>query len=76
MGPVEEFAPLLRQDAIRQGLALATFVVLLIDGAEGLANMGRLCFPTALQIVDFYHAMAALAGVARTKVRRKQSRTR
>jgi hypothetical protein len=26
-------------------------------GAEGLANMGRLCFPTALQIVDFYHAM-------------------
>jgi hypothetical protein len=57
MGPIEEFGPLLRQEAIRRGLALATFVVLLIDGAEGLANMGRLCFPTALQIVDFYHAM-------------------
>jgi Uncharacterised protein family (UPF0236) len=57
LGPIEEFGPLLRQEAIRRGLALATFVVLLIDGAEGLANMGRLCFPTALQIVDFYHAM-------------------
>jgi hypothetical protein len=57
MGPVEEFGPLLRQEAIRRGLALATFVVLLIDGAEGLANMGRLCFPSALQIVDFYHAL-------------------
>ncbi len=57
MGPIEEFGPLLRQEAIRRGLALATFVVLLIDGAEGLANMGRLCFSTALQIVDFYHAM-------------------
>ena len=57
MGPVEEFGPLLRQEAIRRGLALAVFVVLLIDGAESLANMGRLCFPSALQIVDFYHAM-------------------
>jgi hypothetical protein len=57
MGPVEEFGPLLRQDAIRRGLALATFVVLLIDGAEGLAHMGRLSFPNALQIVDFYHAL-------------------
>ena len=56
LGPVEEFGLLLRQEAIRRGLALATFVVLLIDGAEGLANMGRLCFPGALQIVDFYHA--------------------
>jgi hypothetical protein len=56
-GPIEEFGPCLRQDAIRRGLALAMQVVLLIDGAEGLANMGRLCFPTATQIVDFYHAM-------------------
>jgi uncharacterized protein UPF0236 len=54
---IEEFGPCLRQDAIRRGLALAMQVVLLIDGAEGLANMGRLCFPTATQIVDFYHAM-------------------
>jgi hypothetical protein len=56
-GPIEEFGPLLRQEAIRRGLALALQVVLLIDGAAGLANMGRLCFPTAIQIVDFFHAM-------------------
>lgn len=56
-GPIEEFGPCLRQDALRRGLALALQVVLLIDGAEGLANMGRLCFPGATQIVDFYHAL-------------------
>jgi len=57
LGPTEEFGPLLRQEAIRRGLFLAAVVVLLIDGATGLANMGRLCFPTAIQIVDFYHAL-------------------
>jgi hypothetical protein len=56
-GPIEEFGPLLRQEAIRRGLALALQVVLLIDGAAGLANMGRLCFPGVIQIVDFYHAL-------------------
>jgi hypothetical protein len=56
-GAIDEFGPLLRQEAIRRGLPLALQVVLLIDGAAGLANMGRLCFSTAIQIVDFYHAM-------------------
>ena len=54
---IDEFGPALRQEAIRRGLALALQVVLLIDGATGLANMGRLCFPTAIQIVDFFHAL-------------------
>jgi hypothetical protein len=54
---IDEFGPLLRQEAIRRGLSLAMQVVLLIDGAASLANMGRLCFPTAIQIVDFYHAL-------------------
>ena len=62
-GSIEEFGPVLRQDAIRRGLALALQVVLLIDGAEGLANMGRLCFPGAIQIVDFYHALEHAAQV-------------
>lgn len=57
LGPMEEFGPLLRQEAIRRGLALALTVVLLIDGAEALAHMGRLCFSNAIQIVDFYHAL-------------------
>jgi hypothetical protein len=55
--PVEKFGPMLRQEAIRRGLAMAMQVVLLVDGAAGLANMGRLCFPTAIQIVDFFHAL-------------------
>ncbi|MGB6065315.1 MAG: ISKra4 family transposase, partial [Desulfomonilaceae bacterium] len=56
-GPIKEFGPLLRQEAIRRGLALALQVVLLIDGATCLANLGRLCFPLAIQIVDFFHAL-------------------
>jgi hypothetical protein len=54
---IDEFGPMLRQEAIRRGLPLALTVILLIDGATGLANMGRLCFPSAIQIVDFYHAL-------------------
>lgn len=56
-GSIQEFGPLLRQEAIRRGLALALQVVLLIDGAAGLANLGRLCFAGAIQSVDFYHAL-------------------
>jgi hypothetical protein len=55
MGPLEEFGPLLRQEAIRRGLGQAQKVVLLVDGAEGLENMGHLNFKDAIQIVDFYH---------------------
>jgi hypothetical protein len=54
---IDEFGPQLRQEAIRRGLALAMQVVLLIDGANALAHMGRLCFPKVTQIVDFYHAL-------------------
>jgi hypothetical protein len=54
---IDQFGPMLRQEAIRRGLPLAMTVILLIDGAAGLANMGRLCFSTAIQIVDFYHAL-------------------
>lgn len=56
MGPVEHFGPMLRQEAIRRGLGQAKKVVLLVDGAAGLENMGRLNFRDATQIVDFYHA--------------------
>jgi hypothetical protein len=55
--PIEDFGPLLRQEAIRRGMASAGKVVLLIDGAKGLENMGKDCFKDSVQIVDFYHAM-------------------
>ena len=60
---IDEFGPLLRREAIRRGMGTAAKLVLLIDGAEGLAHMGRLCFPDARQIVDFFHAMEHAAEV-------------
>lgn len=54
---IDEFGPLLRQEAIRRGMGNVPKVVLLIDGAAGLENMGRLNFKDCVQIVDFYHAM-------------------
>lgn len=53
---IHEFGPLLRQEALRRGMAKAGQVVLLIDGAAGLEHMGKDCFKDAIQIVDFYHA--------------------
>lgn len=54
---IDQFGPLLRQEAIRRGIGSAGLLVLLIDGAAGLENMGRLCFKDCVQIVDFFHAM-------------------
>jgi hypothetical protein len=55
--PISDFGPLLRQEAIRRGMGGAGQVVLLIDGAAGLENMGKDCFKGSVQIVDFYHAV-------------------
>ena len=54
---IGEFGPTLRQEALRRGLGSAGQVVLLIDGAAGLENMGQDCFKDSVQIVDFYHAL-------------------
>ena len=51
------FGPILRAEALRRGMAYAEKVILLIDGARGLENLGLCNFKDALQIVDFYHAM-------------------
>jgi hypothetical protein len=51
------FGPILRAEALRRGMAYAGRVVLLIDGASGLENLGLINFKDALQIVDFYHAL-------------------
>ena len=55
--PIDDFGPLLRQEAIRRGMGSAGKVVLLVDGAAGLENMGKDCFKDAVHIVDFYHGM-------------------
>lgn len=55
--PIDEFGPCLRHEARRRGYGTAARVVVLIDGANGLANMAALNFPGCVQVVDFYHAM-------------------
>lgn len=57
MEGIDAFGSMLRWEALRRGMAVAAKVVLLIDGATGLENMGRISFKDALQIVDFYHAL-------------------
>ena len=79
--PIDEFGPCLRQEAIRRGLGAVGQVVLLIDGATGLENMGRLNFKDSVQIVDFYHAMEhagqvleALLGKSHPDYKKRQRR--
>ena len=57
MESIDDFGPMLRHEALRRGMGNAATTVLLIDGASGLENMGRINFKDATQIVDFYHAM-------------------
>ena len=60
---IEDFGPCLRREALRRGMGGAQRLALLIDGANGLAKMGEICFPDVLQIVDFYHAVEHAGGV-------------
>ena len=71
---IDQFGPVLRQEALRRGMGQAQQVVLLIDGAEGLENMGRGCFKDAVQIVDFYHAMDHAGRVLQTLLGSKEHR--
>ena len=79
---LNDFGPALRQEAIRRGMGQAKRLVLLIDGAPGLENMGGINFRDAVQIVDFYHAMehagkvlAALLGAKSHPDYKKRLRT-
>jgi hypothetical protein len=65
---IDEFGPMLRREALRRGMGRAPKVVLLIDGAEGLAHMGTLCFQDAVQIVDFFHALEHAGEVLRARL--------
>lgn len=62
--PAQDFGPLIRAEAVRRGMALASVVVLLGDGASWIWKLARLCFPFAVQIVDFFHACEHLTTLA------------
>ena len=61
----EEFGPRLYAEAERRGLAQAEEVIVLGDGAPWVWNLADEHFPTAVQIVDLYHAREHLANAAK-----------
>lgn len=53
--PMGEFGGLMRREALRRGMASAPRVAVLSDGARCNWEAARVNFPSALQILDFYH---------------------
>jgi hypothetical protein len=53
----------LRQEAQRRGLAKATKVIFLGDGAAWIWELARGNFPLAILILDFYHALHHVHGL-------------
>jgi hypothetical protein len=58
--PAVEFGRLLRQEAQRRGMAHATKVILIGDGAAWIWELARVNFAAAILILDFYHALQHL----------------
>lgn len=51
-----QFGSLLRAEALRRGIAKAKVVVFLGDGAVWVWKLARINFPSAICILDYYHA--------------------
>lgn len=56
MVTAQRFGSLLREEAIRRGIAKAKVIVFLGDGARWIWELARVNFPTAVCILDYYHA--------------------
>lgn len=54
--PAAEFGLLLRQEAQRRGMARATQIIFIGDGAAWIWELARINFAGAILILDFYHA--------------------
>jgi hypothetical protein len=54
--PANQFGSRLRADALRRGLAKAKTIVFLGDGAVWVWKLAKINFPTAVCILDYYHA--------------------
>lgn len=61
--PALEFGALLRQEAQRRGMAHATKIIFIGDGAAWVWEMARVNFAGAVLILDFYHALQHLIGL-------------
>ena len=58
-----EFGLLLRQEAQRRGMAKATQIIFIGDGAAWIWELARVNFPGAVLILDFYHALQHVHGL-------------
>jgi hypothetical protein len=58
-----DFGTRLRAEARRRGLGQCQRVVLLGDGAAWVWELGRVNFPFAIEILDYYHAREHLTGL-------------
>jgi hypothetical protein len=58
-----EFGLLLRQEAQRRGMAQATMVIFIGDGAAWVWELARVNFSGAVLILDFYHALQHVHGL-------------
>lgn len=63
--PADKFMVLLRHEALRRRMAAALILVLLGDGAAWIWEQGLKCFPLAIQILDFFHALEHLTTLTR-----------
>ena len=63
-GDCRDIAVLLRQEALRRGLGKARKVVFIGDGAAWIWKNCQLTFPSAIQILDFYHASEYVVAIA------------
>jgi hypothetical protein len=64
LGSVEEFGPALWALAVQQQVPQAADLSVTADGAEWIWNLTADYFPDSVQIVDWFHAAAYLAGAA------------
>jgi len=62
---VEEFAKNISKMAIQKGVTFAKTLIYISDGAEYLKNICKKTFPTAIRILDWYHAIEHLHEAAR-----------
>ncbi|SPF38300.1 conserved hypothetical protein [Candidatus Sulfotelmatobacter kueseliae] len=58
-----DFGLLLRQEAQRRGMAQATKIIFIGDGAAWIWELVRVNFPGAILILDFYHALQHVHGL-------------
>lgn len=56
IGTADEFGPLLYSEAAKRGIDRAETVVIIGDGAKWIWNIASDNFPSAIQIVDLFHA--------------------